>query len=388
MAQTCTRKELYDLVWSEPLWKLCERFGISDVALKKACKKFDVPTPPQGHWNKVQAGKRTVKVGLPPRGLGKPEILVVGDYQWRLWHDEPDDFVPDIPEFDEDEDAVRKRARVLVGEVRIPDRISQPHPLVEELIRADQKLLDQERATGFSWPRPRFQTAIDRRRLKLANGLLKAGERVGAKWRRGDKDKLEFEATVGAIRVGLSVRKATRHSYKTTAGRREREEREEVAVLLGPFRDERDPGGRSWVDTETQTLEACAADIMVELLVDAEMGYRGGLARLRDWRVERREAAIEEIREERERSEREAKERDEALEQSRINRLLNDADKLQKASAIRAYVAQAVDEWSRRPGDISREAVDRWKRWAVSQADRIDPITNGSFVLFDEESLE
>ncbi|MBN9453849.1 MAG: hypothetical protein J0I42_18070 [Bosea sp.] len=372
-------------MWAEPLWKLCERFGISDVALKKACKKFDVPTPPQGHWNKLQAGKRTVKIALPQRGLGKPEVLVIGDSQWRLWNDAPDDFVPELPDFDEDETAVRNRAHALVGTVNIPDRITRAHVQIATLISEEQKLVEQERASGFSWPRPRFQSPLDRRRLRIANGLLLAGERAGAKWRRGDKDKLEFEATVGETRIGLSVRKVAKHSYKTISGRREREEREEVEVVLGPFRDERESGGRVWSDTESGKLEASAAEILTELFVDAELSYRQGFADLRDWRIQRRDLAIERDRQERERIERETKEQQAALEQARVKRLLDDADNLRKASAIRSYVDQAVREWEKRPGNIAREKLDKWRRWAISQADRIDPVANGSFVMFDED---
>jgi hypothetical protein len=46
MAECLSRKELYDLVWSEPLKTLCSRFGISDVALKKTCARSEIPTPP------------------------------------------------------------------------------------------------------------------------------------------------------------------------------------------------------------------------------------------------------------------------------------------------------------------------------------------------------
>jgi len=52
-----TRKAMYDLVWARPMTKVAEEFGISDVALKKACTKHRVPTPPRGYWAKKDAGK-------------------------------------------------------------------------------------------------------------------------------------------------------------------------------------------------------------------------------------------------------------------------------------------------------------------------------------------
>ena len=39
------RAELYELVWSTPMTKLASRFGVSDVALAKTCKKYDIPRP-------------------------------------------------------------------------------------------------------------------------------------------------------------------------------------------------------------------------------------------------------------------------------------------------------------------------------------------------------
>lgn len=55
------RQSLYERVWQEPLSTLCRAFGISDVGLKKICKKLNVPTPGRGYWAKHQVGK------APPR---------------------------------------------------------------------------------------------------------------------------------------------------------------------------------------------------------------------------------------------------------------------------------------------------------------------------------
>jgi hypothetical protein len=52
-----TRRAMYDLVWSRPMTKVAEEFGISDVALKKACAKHRIPTPPRGYWARKAAGK-------------------------------------------------------------------------------------------------------------------------------------------------------------------------------------------------------------------------------------------------------------------------------------------------------------------------------------------
>ena len=61
-----SRKELYDLIWSTPASKLSARFGISNVAIAKRCKRQNVPRPSRGYWAKLAAGQKPAKVPLPP----------------------------------------------------------------------------------------------------------------------------------------------------------------------------------------------------------------------------------------------------------------------------------------------------------------------------------
>jgi len=51
------REQLYEDVWSFPMSKLAEKYGVSDRALAKACRKLHVPVPTMGHWNKIAAHK-------------------------------------------------------------------------------------------------------------------------------------------------------------------------------------------------------------------------------------------------------------------------------------------------------------------------------------------
>jgi hypothetical protein len=60
-----TREELYELVWSEPMFNLCKRFRLSDNGLRKRCKAMQVPTPPQGYWQALRAGRPIRRTRLP-----------------------------------------------------------------------------------------------------------------------------------------------------------------------------------------------------------------------------------------------------------------------------------------------------------------------------------
>src|ERR1051325_7998569 len=53
-----SRTDLYELAWSIPMVKLAERFGVSDVAVAKACRKHSIPLPGRGYWACVTAGQK------------------------------------------------------------------------------------------------------------------------------------------------------------------------------------------------------------------------------------------------------------------------------------------------------------------------------------------
>jgi len=65
-----SRKELYDLVWAEPMSSVCKKFGLSDNGLRKHCKSMNIPTPPVGYWPKLKHGKTTEIIPLPEEYAG------------------------------------------------------------------------------------------------------------------------------------------------------------------------------------------------------------------------------------------------------------------------------------------------------------------------------
>lgn len=52
------RRRLYEEVWSEPTQQVAKRYGVSDVAIAKACALLAIPKPPRGYWAKKAAGQK------------------------------------------------------------------------------------------------------------------------------------------------------------------------------------------------------------------------------------------------------------------------------------------------------------------------------------------
>lgn len=60
-----TRKELYDLVWVEPMNIVAKRYGKSEATFTKICIDHAIPVPRDGHWARVRMGKAIERPPLP-----------------------------------------------------------------------------------------------------------------------------------------------------------------------------------------------------------------------------------------------------------------------------------------------------------------------------------
>jgi hypothetical protein len=60
------RQTLYEEVWTEPVYKVARRHGVSKVAIAKTCRKMRIPIPVRGggDWNKLQTGQHPGKTPL------------------------------------------------------------------------------------------------------------------------------------------------------------------------------------------------------------------------------------------------------------------------------------------------------------------------------------
>jgi|BioPla2DNA2_1021312.scaffolds.fasta_scaffold49800_4 hypothetical protein len=50
------RVNLYNEIWTEPVQTVTKRYDMSDTALRKHCKRLDIPLPYRGYWAKVASG--------------------------------------------------------------------------------------------------------------------------------------------------------------------------------------------------------------------------------------------------------------------------------------------------------------------------------------------
>jgi hypothetical protein len=136
-----TRQELYDLVWSTPMSKLAENFGISDVGLSKICDRHRVPAPPRGYWAKKEAGKpvkQTIFVQVDDPLLDR---ITIDSAREKL--------PPPVREIierrrAERNAAKRKRTRSVMAPPPV-ERVTDPHPAVRATATALRRAIPSVR---------------------------------------------------------------------------------------------------------------------------------------------------------------------------------------------------------------------------------------------------
>lgn len=186
-----------------------------------------------------------------------------------------------------------------------------------------------------------------------------------SKYNQGANSERDISITIGEI-----------HTYFTIEAVGSRNsQRERLRLALGMARN-RVNASKFWEDNDSAPLKNQLTDILVEMLVGAETSYRDSLVRHREWVIEREAADEAELERRQEEAERQERELQAKLARERIGRLLGQAKALERANQIRAYVesvSSRVAELS-----IARADFDRWADWALREADRIDPVKNGT----------
>ncbi len=128
-----------------------------------------------------------------------------------------------------------------------------------------------------------------------------------------------------------------------------------------------------WCDTEETPLESHLPEIAASLLVAGEMLYRGQAIWRHNHLVERKAEQDEKIRQAEEKAAREAEAARLADQQRRRDALLAAADNRQKASILRALVAEAEQQ----PEVVAAAGFQAWRSWVLEEATQLDPLSGG-----------
>ena len=388
MEKRFRRQELHDLVWSEPLASLAPRFGISDTALAKTCRRHGIPTPGRGHWAKLKAGKPSPRFPLPPRGLGNEETICLGRTLPAEREAEEQALVASEiqppPEFAESLSDLLTRIANLVGHVPPSKRLNSPHREIAALLAVDEKRRAEWLKTSYrsSYGMPFFTSPYEQRRLKLLDAIFKAVSKAGM---RPSMQRLEnpeeFRVDVGHTHMTFSLGKPgeQRSTINATSDLR-RPVSEHMHLEIRWWVEKPEGLTLSWTDAPDTPLETQLPEIVAHLIASAEMRVRIHEYQQYQWRVDRKARIIEAERQHRLEVEREERARLRRLEKARIDKLLGEAMSLRLADDVRAYVAAVTARNAEEDEPIPATEMATWTQWALAQADRIDPVRSRAFL--------
>lgn len=358
--------DLIAFAWSAPMRDLAARVGMSDVGLKKLLRSYGVSAPPQGHWNRVHAGRA---VPAPPaasaRGPGQRPYLHV------------DSRFADLPEVDlpssagpfatsrvpEDLEELRARELKAIGRAVSAAKLSMPHPAIQMLLDQDEKVRARAAANRWHTPVILYESPFEKRRLRILNAVFLTLTKVGHH-AASDRDDYHtgFSVIIGHTRVSVVLDEATRKEVAYNRYNAPRPDPKRPASV--PLR--LTAGSSTWQDSDAEKLEGRIAEISAGLIVEGERAYRAHLRELEEHAERQR---VEAERQRQERLRKANAERAAALIES--GRLLAEAENLR---GLIARVGAAVADGRL---DLSADQLSEWRRWADGEADKLDPVLSG-----------
>lgn len=352
---TITREELHEKVWSTPLTKLAKEFKISDVGLRKKCLKHNIPLPKVGFWSKVQHGKKVKRTPLPMDPDSKPITFYVRN-------DNEASNYPSISERNKLKHEIASQyQKFLIPTVKL----SKPHRLVQEV----RKNLSETEADYEGYVRSdssKFLTiAVSKQKISLAlkvfNSFIQLGEARGHMLTIKNRDTI---ITIDGIEIKVDVRER----YKRVVDESQPSDypyHKNIPTGILVFR-KKDFEKNEWDDSK-RPIESQFPSVFANLETSA--------AEKKRWEIEWEKRRVQQ---EKERKIRLEQYQSKLTEFKKVEKLIEDSDRWNKAEIIRRY-ADHLEAMGK-----AKEEVE----WAKVKADWIDPTTGKQDMILGEYSPE
>lgn len=360
-------QDVIDFAWSAPMRDLAAKLELSDVGLKKIFTSHGITVPPQGHWNRVHAGKA---FGAPPKAAsrrpGESGRLTL-DSRFRGLIPEAGPISEHGPfaskVVPEDLDELRSAELRAIGKVTVPRELGQAHAALRQLFKREEQLKAKQ-GQRWLWDGPQWDGPLAQRQLRIINALFKTLSKRGAEpWSRYSQGTLELYCRIETSQFQLGFgRNRNARDGERAPSRDLPATTKLVLVVDNAFRDKR---VLRWEDGELR-LEQQIAEIAADLMVAGEAAFRERL-------VEERERAEQSARWERERQEAELK----RLREQRLTNLKESGERLRQAGELRVLAEQVAGAVASGVLDVDPDRLGKWREWVLREADLIDPVISG-----------
>ncbi len=360
-----TRPELYELVWSKPMTRVAEDFGLSDQGLAKICAKHSIPRPPRGYWAKLAAGKAVETIPLPNGSGGNAIRIGTSGKLQRLARAHASQ--------------VNDAAQAIVP-AKIPATMRNLHSIVATWVedhRAEQKKYRSVAGAGGyrTWDTPYVPadlTERDKYRFRVTSALLKSFEARNGRILGGAvSGKLELEISGETFEMSVVEKmrqfrgKLSDRPRDWTAFRHQHNAglapsgflRFTITTYFGEGMK------KEWIETDEVKADALLSSVLA------------GLDRVGPALVQRRQEREESQRRyEAEQQAREEAQRLARIEKERWDMLRRRSADWHEAQRLRAFISAVLDKRSELPEEIDCMPTSDWLAWAQRRVSEFDPL--------------
>ena len=367
------REKLYKEVWANPVVKVAAKYGVSDVAIHKICKKLNVPTPPMGYWAKVSAGAKVPKTPLPKTN-GPIQITGAKTFEGVEGKISEPDKQPLEFLLDSEREKVLSAAKEIempAEKAQLQKKIAAYRNVVKEWNQKDKKGEVSKRKKDYNYNPPFLAGVISNESLprvyRILDALFRQVESLGGSVNDDlslcvRNEHVSIEIAEGQDKVDHVITK-----QEAQALIKYRDDKRNYSLAFEPqirkydyvFNGRLRIGirqGQYFRDTDKVNIESRLGEILMELYEESEVVRLDRLAREAE---ARKKAEAERLEEERRKKYNREVERTIALENAALD--------YETACRIRSFVnavaaSQGIDE-----------KMATWVEWAMKKADWFDP---------------
>lgn len=363
---TTTREELYTAVWTTPMSRLAEHYGISGNGLAKMCDRENIPYPPRGYWAKHAVGKAPRQAPLPKSSSA--HFITI--YPTPL-PPPPLELPPEVKQ-----QVDRASASALV----VSERLLRPHSVIASWLAEHEERKRQGRNERDPWMRnlypPSEFTETDRRKHRILDALFKAIERNGAKVKQGERGVLFAELSGEKVEFQVREKQKQQRRPLTDDEKRWRSpgnndwktELVPTGWLVFEIRTWQWPSGlpRQWLEAEKQPMEGMLPDILATFVAAGPL--------LVQQRKDREAAERERQLAEQRRYEEQRRRRRDANRWRRFRELAKEWHEL---AVVRDFLTTLRSMDATTATEIDGHSVGEWIVWAEEWLKWTDPTANG-----------
>ena len=356
-----TRKEVYDLVWSNTLSKLSHEYALSTEGIKKLCKEFEIPIPENGYWSKFKYNKKVRIKKLNNSFKGEDKISLP------------------IREVGNSVNIDQKPLTILTKQIESDPKA--PLIVPEKLIKPDILIQNTKEIHSKRKKEPYYRDEkIDRigiyveevnynRALLIMDTFIKLLRYRGHSFKR-DRNNWGPHIIIKEIEFPFQIREVQKRippvkQYDTSTFA-------PTGILLIKIGESY--RAIEWKDGRIK-LENQLAKIVAKLELEADKEVL--------WKEECRLHAIQRAEEEKIEKEFKARKEKEIV---KTKKLFSDAEKFDKATIYRNFIV-ATEQKAINENNLTEQLKD-WIKWANEKADWFDPFINKEDELLNDNDRE